>query len=195
MKRAFTLMELLVVIAIVGILSAIVLTSVSSAREKAKAVKVVDEYRQIQDAFVYWHSARKFEEWPRENEWSSKDLAVIVAGDADNGQDYYGEENLRVILPDVDVLNYSWELDNDFDTYPNSSVDCSGSGSLTNGVNVLIDRHVHTDLSNGLLSEINNLIDGAIDNSTNVSSCGKVRWNNRHLIFLIAQSPNHDPVK
>lgn len=47
MKKGFTLIELLVVIAIVGLLSSIVLASLSSARDRAKEAKYVSESRSI----------------------------------------------------------------------------------------------------------------------------------------------------
>lgn len=49
-NRGFTLIELLVVIAIVGILSSVVIASLSTAREKAKIAKVRTELKQIQIA-------------------------------------------------------------------------------------------------------------------------------------------------
>lgn len=50
-NKGFTLIELLVVISIIGLLSSVVLGSLSSARQKAKNTKVVSEMNQLKIAF------------------------------------------------------------------------------------------------------------------------------------------------
>jgi prepilin-type N-terminal cleavage/methylation domain-containing protein len=50
-KKGFTLIELLVVISIIGLLSSIVIASLTSARKKAEAAKIVQEMNQLKVAF------------------------------------------------------------------------------------------------------------------------------------------------
>lgn len=55
--RGFTLLELLVVVAIIGILTSVVLVSLSSARQKARDSKRVQDFRAVSTALELYRSA------------------------------------------------------------------------------------------------------------------------------------------
>jgi len=60
-RRAFTLIELLVVIAIIGLLSTIAVTSMNSARSKARDTKRIADIRQIVTAMqLYYQDNGKY---------------------------------------------------------------------------------------------------------------------------------------
>lgn len=54
-KSGFTLMELLIVIAIIGLLSSIILASLSVARRKGRDVKRISDLRQIRNALEIFY--------------------------------------------------------------------------------------------------------------------------------------------
>ena len=54
-KNGFTLIELLVVVAIIGILATVVLSSLSSARERARDAKRLADIKTIQNALEIYH--------------------------------------------------------------------------------------------------------------------------------------------
>ena len=68
-QRGFTLIELLVVISIIGLLSSIVLTSVNSARKKARDARRIADVKQIQTALEFYYD--KYGYYPGSGECSA----------------------------------------------------------------------------------------------------------------------------
>lgn len=64
-RAGFTLVELLVVISIIGLLSSIVLTSVNSARAKARDARRIADLDQIRTALEFYFDANGF--YPQSN--------------------------------------------------------------------------------------------------------------------------------
>jgi prepilin-type N-terminal cleavage/methylation domain-containing protein len=62
--RGFTLIELLVVIAIIGILSAVVLASLNSARQKGRDTRRIADVKQLQVALEFAYDAASPDEYP-----------------------------------------------------------------------------------------------------------------------------------
>lgn len=70
MKKGFTLIELLVVIAVIGLLASIVLSSLSSAREKARNSQRYSDLHHIQSALEMYRN--DFGRYPLQAGWISQ---------------------------------------------------------------------------------------------------------------------------
>ncbi|MEK7082101.1 MAG: prepilin-type N-terminal cleavage/methylation domain-containing protein [Patescibacteria group bacterium] len=70
-SSGFTLIELLVVISIISLLSSIVLTSVNSARAKARDARRIADFKQIQTALeLFYDSQGRYPQSPGHATWS-----------------------------------------------------------------------------------------------------------------------------
>lgn len=94
-RRAFTLVELLVVIAIIGILVAMLLPAIQSARESARKTQCISNIRQVALALVNYHDRNGH--FPPSGEWASGISTETMYESADMGPNWV----IR-ILPDLE---------------------------------------------------------------------------------------------
>ncbi|MBU1046219.1 type II secretion system GspH family protein [Patescibacteria group bacterium] len=132
LKRGFTLTELLVAIAIIGILSSVVLTSMSGTRERAKDGRRISDIKQIQLALELYYDVNST--YPAGVYGGELDTFLKISKDPDgsnyiysqlsSGQDYH----LGAVLQQSNKL-----LDDDDDAtggFDGNSVDCAGGGAV-----------------------------------------------------------------
>lgn len=80
-KKGFTLIELLVVIAIISLLSSVVLTSLQSAKLKAKDSQRLTEMKQIQKALEFYYDDHKH--YPSVTTWTCFGCTNLTYRDQD----------------------------------------------------------------------------------------------------------------
>jgi len=96
-QKGFTLIELLVVIAVIGILAAVILASLNTARAKARDAKRIADLKQVQIALELYRNDTS--DYPTgttttEGTWITKLTPLVTSGylpavPLDTGGDYY----------------------------------------------------------------------------------------------------------
>jgi general secretion pathway protein G len=154
----FTLIELLVVIAIIGILVAVVLASLSDARQQSLAVSAQSEMRSIQTAMelmyndvgLYPHQRSRYCP-PRDGSNNEVDLSLPSSGLIATDGSYSGWRG-PYISDVLDPWGMPYFLDEDYYCTA-GAVGCNGHISLTADRAVLVscgpDKLIGQDPSNG----------------------------------------------
>ncbi len=133
-KNGFTLVELLITVAIIGILSAVVLTSMSGARNRAKDGRRISDIKQIQLALELYYDINTG--YPLDNGsegtlyGAPKPLAsfVKISKDPDGDNYFYWSTGQNYHLGGV-LQEYNpllTEDDDDTNGFDGASTDCAG---------------------------------------------------------------------
>jgi len=163
-KKGFTLIELLVVIAIIGILSAVVLTSLNSTRNKASASSYVQTFVQFEKAFMLkFFNASIF---PTDTDIDNNGNIVNIFN---NGSSTFFDGLIDDFELDLPATRFVY--DNDDNDSPKNNLDCTTAGSTPNfnGVNLILYGPADNDTWVTLADEIDALVEG------NGRTCGKVQ--------------------
>lgn len=128
-QKGFTLIELLVVIAIIGILSAVVLASVGSARDQGYDSRRTADLRQIQLALELYYDAN--EEYPTAlSDLTSGDYIASVPTDPEGGSSYTYQPDsaqedyvLKATISDSDHTALQNDVDGSI-SIGGSTIDC-----------------------------------------------------------------------
>jgi prepilin-type N-terminal cleavage/methylation domain-containing protein len=185
--RGFTLTELLIVIAIIGILSAVTLGSLSTARTKAQYARVVSDLRQIEKAMNLVYD--QYGCWPRESATvcvmpgfvGETQLKVLVAQPTGLGAYLKGAPSFPFPHAGSDYI-----LDNDGDVH-NPATCVTDTTQAYRGVVINI-RHGSYDLST-VFENLNRIIDGDADSTTaTAQGCGKMRYSSGDLFYSLSDT-------
>ncbi len=182
-RKAFTLIELLVVIAIIGILAAVVIASLNSAREKSRISKVASDLRSIELAFNMLLLETGC--WPKErnshastyctyaltSSTSNPSIAQAISSNTTNFSNYLS--SAPVFPFPHNGNNYAYDNDGNFHEV---STCASTSNAPTNGVNLFISSGESSLLD--IFNKLNDIFDpheSSEDNNTK-RRCGKITY-------------------
>lgn len=137
-KKGFTLIELLVVIAIIGILSSVVLASLSTARQKSRDAKRISDVGQIQLALELFFDASQSYPSTTPGVFTGQDAAVQQLASAS-----------YAFLPKVPVPPPGASLTYIYHgiTVANGTLDCSLNSCLGYWIGVTLERPDNTTLA------------------------------------------------
>ncbi len=170
-QKGFTLIELLVVIAIIGVLATIIISSVSSAREKAKMVKYLSDMQAIQKAFQMAMLDENRDTWWHENDFPNPDsinhILTLTSGPG---------HTLSKYLPDRDWKN---PFNGNLYYYDNDGNNNDACNTWHAGVNI------YTVMSD---ASLRHKLDKYIDKTIN-PSCGKIKYGYT-LVYQLSSNPN-----
>ena len=168
--RGFTLIELLVVVSILGLLSTFVLANLSDARDRAAIARIMQDFNNIEKAFILYVDDQEFPAWPTETDLGAPNPSVSWLILNTSFSDF---------MPNTpeppEGTFYGYDSDNDTHT-------CGGD--VDNGVSILLDS-----VPNNIITGLDQKFDGG-----DGVGCGRLRatgvTTGSTVIYRISDTPN-----
>ena len=165
--RGFTLIELLVVVSIIGLLSTIVVLSLSDARDKADIARIMQDFNNMEKALVLYVDNQELSVWPTEASLGLGGdplISSLIAGTS------LSDFMSNTPIPPKGV---AYRYNNNGDTHT-----CGGDPGA--GVSLLL-----TSVPNNIITGL----DQKFDNSDG-TGCGRLRAVGTTLIYRLSDIPN-----
>ena len=198
----FTLVELLIVIAVIGILAAVVLGSLSSAREQAQIARTITDIKEIERALVMYRT-EYLDQYPEHDPGTYGNEGVRIrnivggagAGTGINGIDMFSElEQVLSTVPEFPETGNDYFYSNGGEEYT-----CTGAHPYRSGVSIRISHlqsmpSAPAEFMTKVYEAMEKNIDGSTDtNSSNAQNCGRIRRGGpSHSIYYLIAEESYD---
>jgi len=171
----FTLVELLVVIAIIGVLASVVLVSLNSARTKARDVRRIADFKQVQLALeLFYDSQGRYPQSPGHATWSGHWAYFSECLEKGTNCGFTVSNYIPVIskVPQDPLRKTSDPFANDVTYYPGYPTGCGDGQSYRLAVNLETDHQVlQSDLDGSFYNNNNGCQDSSRGYCVGTGSC------------------------
>lgn len=130
-RKGFTLLELLIVIAIIGILAAMILVALNTARKRARDTRIKADINQLAKDATSWGLDRNGDFTGYCAQGSSTNFGKLKTDIAQNGGTNFGCFDTTIIPVPYDMVHTNWAISSKLPSGENGFGICTSSKGVT----------------------------------------------------------------